>query len=413
MTYAETLEYLYKQLPMYQRIGHAAYKADLGNTNKLMQLLGHPYTSFPTIHVAGTNGKGSTSHLLASVLQESGFNVGLYTSPHLIDFRERIRVNGAMISEQSVVDFVENHRKDFESISLSFFEWSVGLAFEHFKNQKVDIAVVEVGMGGRLDSTNVITPILSVITNIGLDHTQYLGESLTQIAREKGGIIKPKVPVVIGQSHRETEGVFRKIALALDSSIVFADQQFPQMVPENPLGGDYQKENFQTVLIALEVLERHGWKIPKDAIQNGFFSVISNTGLRGRWEIIQQDPLVIADVAHNIDGLRSIVAQLNAFKWPKVHFVLGFVSDKEVGDILRLFPKIANYYLCQPNIPRAMPIERLKGLADQANIKYDSFETVQDAVHAAIGKAMKDDIVYVGGSTFVVADLLSMSATIK
>lgn len=407
MTYAETLTYLFQQLPMYQRIGQAAYKADLESTHALMQVLDHPHRAFKTIHVAGTNGKGSVSHLLASVMQEAGLKTGLYTSPHLVDFRERIRVNGAVIPQDDIIRFVGQYQNPFETLQLSFFEWSVGLAFEHFRQAEVDIAIVEVGMGGRLDSTNVITPELSIITNIGMDHSQFLGDNLTQIAREKGGIIKPGVPVVVGQSHRETEGIFRKLALVQDATIAFADQQFPMDVPPCPLKGNYQKENFQTALISIDQLRQRGMEISDEHIKEGFANVVSNTGLRGRWETLRTHPKVICDVGHNREGIEHIADQLANTPHHDMHLVLGFVSDKEVIDLLKLFPENTSLYLCQPSIPRAMPIDRLAGTADQIGLKFKSFKSVPEAYQAALSAAHTDDLVFVGGSTFVVADLLA------
>lgn len=391
---------------MYQRTGGAAYKADLNSTHELMELLDHPHQSFKTVHVGGTNGKGSVSHLLASILLEAGYKTGLYTSPHLVDFRERIRVNGAMISETNVLEFVQQHRDRFESMQLSFFEWSVGLAFDHFQKEQVDVAVIEVGMGGRLDSTNVIQPELSIITNIGMDHSQFLGESLTQIAREKAGIIKAKTPVIIGQSHRETEGVFRKTALALDAPISFADQQFPMDVPPSPLKGSYQAENFQVALISVEQLRNSGWNISDDVIRQGFASVMENTGLRGRWETLSVKPKVICDIGHNKEGISHIATQLQNTPHHDLHMVLGFVSDKEVGELLRMFPQASGLYLCQPAIPRAMPIDRLASIADQQGLTFQKFNDVQSAYQAALEAAHHDDLIFVGGSTFVVADLL-------
>lgn len=411
MTYTETLDYLFSQLPMYQRIGQAAYKADLNNTIQLMAMLDNPESKFKSIHVAGTNGKGSTSHLLASVFQEAGYKTGLYTSPHLIDFRERIRINGEMIGQEVVTAFVETYKAQFETLDLSFFEWTVGLAFHHFAEQKVDITIVEVGMGGRLDSTNVIIPELSIITNIGWDHAQFLGNSLDKIASEKAGIIKPSIPAVVGRSQRETEGVFRRIALANNATIVFADQQFPIDVPDNPLKGVYQTENFQTVLIALEQLKKQ-WKLNQDTIDCGFEHVIQNTSLQGRWQIISEQPKVVCDVAHNLDGIAAIVQQLKSEQFNSLHLVLGFVSDKNVEELLALFPTDAKLYLTQPSIPRAMPLDRLEQLADQNRMVYTRHETVQLALEAAKRVASVDDFIFVGGSTFVVADALASNQNI-
>lgn len=407
MTYSETLTYLFQQLPMYQRVGQAAYKADLNSTKQLMKLLGNPERELKCIHVAGTNGKGSVSHLLASILQEAGYGVGLYTSPHLVDFRERIRINGHMIPEEEVVSFVEKYRSQFEEIQLSFFEWTVGLAFSHFIEKKVDIAVIEVGMGGRLDSTNVVKPDLSVITNIGYDHTKFLGATLDKIATEKAGIIKRMVPVVVGRSQRETEGIFRSIALKLDAPIAFADQQFPAEVPATPLGGPYQSENHQTALIAVQELVKVGWNISTANINDGFANVLDNTKIRGRWELLQQNPNVICDVAHNQEGLQFVVDQLAKESFDQLHLVLGFVDDKNVSELLDLFPKKAKYYLSSPSIPRAFPLTDLSELATSKGITHGLYHPVFDGYKSALKAAQPGDLVFVGGSTFVVADLLA------
>ena len=406
MTYNDTLAYLFKQLPMYQRVGQAAYKADLTSTHRLMKLLGQPQKDLICIHIGGTNGKGSTSHLLASILQEAGYKTGLYTSPHLVDFRERIQINGHMISENEVVEFVEAYKEAFEAIDLSFFEWSVGLAFHHFKKEQVDVVVLEVGMGGRLDSTNVVDPVLSVITNIGMDHTQFLGDTAALIAREKAGIIKKNRPVVIGKSQRETEGIFRKIALEKDARITFADQQFPMDVPSTPLTGAYQDENFQTVLIACEELVALGWKIEEQHITRGFANVIKNTGLRGRWEVLQEAPRVICDVGHNKEGLGFSARQVVQENKGKLFLILGFVNDKNVDELLPLFPADATYLLTAPSIPRAMPITDLSETATRLGIKHDLYHGVSDAYASALKRAKKEDTIFIGGSTFVVADLL-------
>lgn len=406
MTYAQTLEYLFDKLPMYQRIGHAAYKANLNSTLALMDVLDHPERKFKSIHVGGTNGKGSTAHLLASVFQEAGYKTGLYTSPHLLDFRERIRINGQMIPEAEVVQFVQQYQSTFEPLSLSFFEWSVGLAFQYFAKEKVDISIVEVGMGGRLDSTNVIDPALSVITNIGMDHSQYLGDTIAKIATEKAGIIKPNTPVVIGKSQRDTESVFRKTALEKGAHIIFADQQFPADLPTCPLEGIYQSENFQTVLVSVDVLKQSGWNITESHINNGFLNVVKNTGLMGRWQTIQQNPKVICDVGHNTDGVSKIVEQLQQESAKNLHVILGFVSDKDVKSVLRLFPPTARYYLTQPSIPRAMHIDQLSRIADEIDLKFDCFQTPKLAFQEALRNASSNDLIFIGGSTFVVADFL-------
>lgn len=407
MTYPETLDYLFAQLPMYQRVGQAAYKADLASTHALMKVLDHPEEAFKSVHIGGTNGKGSSSHLLASIFQEAGYKTGLYTSPHLVDFRERIRINGEMIPQAEVTAFVEAFKDTFEPLQLSFFEWSVGLAFHHFRKEQVDIAIVEVGMGGRLDSTNVIVPELALITNIGMDHAQFLGDTLSKIAQEKAGIIKPNVPVVIGRSQRETEGVFRKTALGLDAPITFADQQFPMDLPSCPLKGGYQKENFQGVLVAVDCLVKQGWKIEEAHIEAGFEHVLENTGLRGRWEVLQSSPKVICDVGHNMEGIERLMSQLSAECEGQLHLVLGFVNDKHIGDILDLLPRDAKFYFCQANIPRALPIDRLQQAADEKRIEHQAFPEVWAAYQAAMAKSVANDTVFVGGSTFVVADLLA------
>ncbi len=406
MTYSDTLEYLFQQLPMYQRIGKAAYKADLDSTVQLITHLGNPEKKFKSIHVGGTNGKGSVAHLLASIFQEAGYKTGLYTSPHLVDFRERIRLNGEMISEESVMDFVVKNKVQFEKLELSFFEWTVGLAFDYFASQEVDIAIIEVGMGGRLDSTNVIYPELSIITNIGSDHSQFLGDTPAKIAMEKAGIIKPSISTLIGRSQRETEGVFRKIALQRNAPIAFADQEFPEASPASSLTGLYQNENFQTVLVACEKLTAIGWNLDKSSIENGFKNVLSNTGLRGRWETIQDNPKIICDVAHNTEGLEFVFNQLNQTPYHDLHLVLGFVNDKNVQDILPMIPKNAHVYLCEPDIPRAMRIDRLAQLATDIDLSFAQFNGVKDAVAAARKNAVSNDLIFVGGSTFVVADLL-------
>lgn len=392
---------------MYQREGKAAYKADLNNTWKLMDILEHPYKSFRSIHVAGTNGKGSTSHMLASVFQEAGYKVGLYTSPHLVDFRERVRINGEVISESYVVDFVTKNKLTFESINLSFFEWTVGLAFDYFANQKVDIAIVEVGMGGRLDSTNVLTPELSVITNIGLDHTQFLGDSREKIAGEKGGIIKPNIPVVIGQKDKETEMVFRNIADQKSAPITFAEDLNNLPNYESDLLGNYQRINQRTVLAAISILSSNGYSIDSEYISNGLKNVIKNTGLKGRWQVISESPLTICDTAHNEDGLSFVMNQLTSLEAKKIHFVIGMVNDKSIENALNLFPKTGKFYFCQAQIPRALNDQELYEKGNSIGLTGKPYGTVKNAYQAALKKADKTDVIYIGGSTFVVADFLA------
>ena len=405
MTYSETLTWLFSQLPMYQRIGNAAYRKDLHNIKALAEYLNHPEQKFKSIHVGGTNGKGSCSHMMASVLQEAGYKVGLYTSPHLKDFRERIRLNGKMISEHYVVNFVKTHKAFFESEQLSFFEMTVGLAFQYFADKNVDIAIIEVGMGGRLDATNIISPELSAITNIGLDHTKFLGDTLTKIAGEKAGIIKPKIPVVIGEKHSETEDVFRQTAKQNNSKIYFAED----IQLENydcDLKGLYQIQNQQTVLQALEVLKEKHWKISDESIKNGFSQVVKNTGLKGRWQVLSKNPLCIADTAHNMEGMSIVAEQLKSLTYVNLHLVMGFVNDKNVKKILQLLPQSAQYYFSAPQIPRAKLVEDLKRDLQDLAINKTYFSTLQEAFEAAKGQSTAKDVIFVGGSIFSVAELL-------
>ncbi len=391
---------------MYQRVGAVAYKKDLDNTLALAEHLGHPEKGFKNIHVAGTNGKGSVSHMLASVLQESGYRVGLYTSPHLKDFRERIKINGQLISKQKVTAFIKKNRPFFEIHTLSFFEMTVGLAFEYFNQEKVDIAIIEVGMGGRLDSTNIILPELCVITNIGMDHTAYLGNKLSLIAAEKAGIIKPYIPVIIGETQVETTSTFTTIASSRSSPIYFADQ-YEKNKYELDLKGNYQSKNAHTAVVALRVLDTMGsFKISEKAIQNGLKNVVANTSFSGRWHVLQQEPKVICDTAHNNEGLSYVIHQLNEEKYNQLHIVLGFVSDKNVDDILVMFPKTANYYYCKPAIPRGMEVSVLIEKATQAGLKGKGYPSVKKAYRVALKNSKSDDLVFVGGSTFVVAEII-------
>lgn len=407
MTYEEVIDFMFNSLPMYQRIGKAAYKADLETTELLDDHFSHPHKSFKTIHVAGTNGKGSVSHSIASVLQEAGYKTGLYTSPHLIDYRERIRVNGEMISKNFVCDFITNNKEYFNKLTPSFFEMSVALAFEYFKYCKVDIAVIEVGMGGRLDSTNIITPKLSIITNIGYDHTQFLGKTLEKIAIEKAGIIKPHIPLVIGETQIETKDVFLKIAKEKDSPIIFADQNKNETDYEFCLKGLYQKKNLRTILASLDILSKSEINISSENIENGLKNVVTNTGFRGRWEIISQKPLTICDTGHNKEGLTYTMDQLNKLKAKTLRIVLGFVSDKNVEDVLSLFPKDAEYYFTKASVPRAMDEKQVQEIAStKHNLKGNSFPDVMSAYTQALEDSSVDDIIFIGGSTFVVGDLL-------
>lgn len=425
MTYQQTLDYMFDKLPMYQRIGGAAYKADLKNTLELCHLLGNPEKGFPSVHVAGTNGKGSTSHMMASVLQESGYKTGLYTSPHLKDFRERIRINGRMIDHQAVIDFISEWKDQFEHIGLSFFEMTVGMAFDYFVKEKVDIAVIEVGMGGRLDSTNVITPLVSVITNIGLDHTKFLGDTLSAIATEKAGIIKPAVPVVIGETHPDTREVFQTRAEALQSPITFADQKWNivrraggELAAHHdsglsitgiglPLKGDYQMRNLTTVMEGVRVLNEYtSMKISATDLKRGLSGVLQNTGLQGRWQTICERPLTICDCGHNEDGIRQVLINIRQTPHKKLHFVFGMVNDKIRDAILQMLPKNAVYYFCKPDIPRGLDAEILAGDARRFGLTGEVYATVQLALEAAKYAAGDDDLIFVGGSIFVVAEVV-------
>ncbi|MHA7060221.1 bifunctional folylpolyglutamate synthase/dihydrofolate synthase [Aquimarina sp. M1] len=405
MDYQETLEWMFAQLPMYQRQGVSAYKIDLTNTVKLASYLGDPETKFKSIHVAGTNGKGSTSHMLASVLQESGYKVGLYTSPHLKDFRERIRINGKMVGKDYVVDFIEKHRAYLEANQLSFFEMTVGLAFKFFAESKVDIAVIEVGLGGRLDSTNIIHPEVSIITNIGLDHTKFLGNTLPEIALEKAGIIKKEIPVVIGRTTPETKKVFTEKAVSLQSDVFFA-VNYEGTIFNTDLKGDYQNENMKTVLQTISVLQEKEWNIRKEDIQKGLSKVVDNTGLLGRWQILQEHPKVICDTAHNKDGLLLVMKQLLQQEYRKLHIVVGVVDDKDLNDILPLFPKNATYYFSKPEIARGLNNEILQQEALKFSLKGRCYNSVKKAYNAALQEANSADLVFVGGSTFVVAEII-------
>ena len=390
---------------MYQRIGAAAYKVDVSNTLKLMAHLKEPQSSFKSVHVAGTNGKGSTSHMLASVFQDAGYKVGLYTSPHLKDFRERIKLNGKMIPEQKVVDFVENHRSFFEENQLSFFEMTVGLAFDYFKNEKVDIAIIEVGLGGRLDSTNVINPEVSVITNIGLDHTQFLGTTLAEIASEKAGIIKSKIPVVIGEAKPETTAVFIDKARKEKSPILFVEEEeLPEF--KTDLLGNYQIKNYKTAHATLGVLKQKGWGISNKNIENGFLNVAKNTGLQGRWQLLNKSPKVICDTAHNIEGLSLVLNQLKKEGFDQLHIVLGVVADKNLDAILPLFPRNATYYFCKPAVVRGLAVAKLQQKARAYELIGKSYVTVREAYKSAMTAAKAKDLIFIGGSTFVVAEIL-------
>jgi dihydrofolate synthase/folylpolyglutamate synthase len=406
MNYQETVDWMFNQLPMYQHQGASAYKKDLTNTLLLSEYLGNPEKNLKCIHVAGTNGKGSTSHLLASVLQEAGYKVGLYTSPHLKDFRERIKISGIEISEDFVCEFIANHKIFFETNALSFFEMTVGLAFDYFVKEKVDIAIIEVGMGGRLDSTNIITPLISVITNIGIDHTQFLGNTLASIATEKAGIIKPSKPVVIGEYTIETKAVFLTKAKECDSEIYLASDLIQQTYP-SALLGDYQVHNKKTVLQTLHVLQSHQeFQISEENIKAGFLNVIKNTGLQGRWQQLNEAPKVICDTAHNKHGLEIVMKQVQNTPFDHLHIVLGVVNDKDLDDVLPLFPKNATYYFCKPNIFRGLDALILQQKATEFGLVGKVYNSVSEAYEKALEEAHEKDFIYIGGSTFVVAEIV-------
>ncbi len=430
MNYSETIKWLYQQLPMFQRDGAAAYKADLNKTIAILKAIDNPQEGFKVIHVAGTNGKGSVSHFIASVLQESGYKTGLYTSPHLKDFRERIRINGKMIPEKDVVNFIEKNKDEIKNISPSFFEITVAMAYEYFKNENVDFAILETGMGGRLDSTNISNPILSIITNIGYDHTRFLGNTLEKIAYEKAGIIKDGIPVVIGRKQKETLPVFETVAGNKNTRLYFAEDHFELKqihTPssfikhydiwkddllyieniESPLGGDYQAENIATALQALDVLKES--KIIStgiNEIKEGIENTVDNTGIKGRWQVLNTNPVTIADTGHNEDGIRSNVTQLLQMDFNHLHIVLGIVSDKDYDGILSLLPGSATYYFCKADIPRAMDAEELKNKAEDFGLNGNFYPSVTHAYSSAINNAGANDLVFVGGSTFVVAEII-------
>ena len=406
MNYQETINWMFNQLPMYQLQGASAYKKDLTNAYLLANHLGNPEKNFKCIHVAGTNGKGSTSHMLASILQEAGYTVGLYTSPHLKDYRERIKINGNKISEDFVCDFTNTNKVFFEANDMSFFEMTVGLAFDYFAKEKVDIAIIEVGMGGRLDATNIISPLISVITNIGLDHTQFLGNTVEAIAFEKAGIIKPNIPVVIGEFTPETKPVFLAKAKENNSEIYFASD----LIQENYISdliGDYQIHNKKTVLQTIAILNsQKEFKISDNQIKSGLLNVKKNTGLEGRWQQIGESPKIICDTAHNKNGLEIVMKQIQKEKYDTLHIVLGVVNDKDLDEILPLFPKEAIYYFCKPNIPRGLDARILKEKAATFGLRGEVYNSVSESYKKALQNANKSDFIYVGGSTFVVAEIL-------
>ncbi|MGU9938607.1 bifunctional folylpolyglutamate synthase/dihydrofolate synthase [Empedobacter brevis] len=404
-TYQETINWLFTNLPMFQRVGASAMKTDLTNITALCEYLGNPQKKFKSVHIAGTNGKGSTSHMLASIFQEAGYKVGLTTSPHLKDFRERIRVNGVMVDEEFVINFVEKHEEKIIQQKASFFEIAIAMAFEYFAQQKVDIAIIETGLGGRLDSTNIILPELSIITNIGLDHTQFLGDTLDKIALEKAGIIKPNTAVVIGETTTETKSVFEQISKERNADVLFAEDKHFQDLPSD-LKGSYQIKNKRTVLTAIEQLQKQNWNISGENISNGLLNVVKNTSLRGRWDVLGHDPLIVADTAHNPHGLVEVSKQINEQAYNQLHLVLGFVNDKDVLSILKFFPKKATYYFCQPDVPRQYTIDELYKIIPEEIKDKHFFDTVDKALLAAKKNASENDMIYIGGSTFVVAEVI-------
>ena len=426
MNYQETLDYLFNALPMFQRVGASAYKADLTNTIALCIHLGNPQEQFKSIHVAGTNGKGSTSHSLASIFQAAGYKTGLYTSPHLKSFTERIRINGEEINKEDVVQFVATHKGFLDQLQPSFFEMTVGLAFWYFAKEEVDIAIIEVGMGGRLDSTNVISPELCVITNIGFDHTQFLGDTLPQIAGEKAGIIKEAVPVVVSHTQKEIQSVFLQKAASMQANLVFADQRWEVRKIreaafrkasytvkvgkeifdlEFDLQGDYQRFNLPGILESVEQLRQQGWKLTKQALQLGLAHVSEYTGLKGRWQILQTQPLTIADTGHNEAGILEVVNQLKNYTYSQLWMVIGMVNDKDISKVLELLPSDATYIFCQANLPRAMDAELLASKALEKGLSGQVIPKVTEAIEFARKNAGADDLIFIGGSTFVVAEI--------
>ena len=405
MTYQDTVNWMFYQLPMYQHKGKSAYKEDLSNTLKLSKHLNFPQQDFKSIHVAGTNGKGSTSHMLASVLQEAGYKVGLYTSPHLKDFRERIKINGKEVSKQFVIGFIKRNKQFFESNSLSFFEMTVGMAFDYFSKQKVDIAVVEVGLGGRLDSTNIITPEVSVITNIGIDHTQFLGNTLEAIAFEKGGVIKQNIPVVIGETQNKTKSVFEKLANKNNSKIVFADKEIIEGY-KSDLIGSYQVKNIKAAIQTIKELQQKGFKISESNIKKGLLNVVKNTGLMGRWQILSTKPKVVCDTGHNKEGLNYVINQLLKEIYKSLHIVFGVVNDKDLNSIIGLLPKNATYYFCKPSIPRGLDAKELKVFFNNFGLKGEAYNSVNEAYKTAFKNATENDLIFIGGSTFIVAEII-------
>ena len=406
MNYEDTVNWMFRQLPMYQNQGQTAYKADLSNSISLASHLGNPEKMFKSIHVGGTNGKGSTCHMIASVLQEAGLKVGLYTSPHISDFRERIKINGQPVSKEFVVDFIQSNLSYFQTHSLSFFEMTVGMAFKYFAEEQVDVAVIEVGLGGRLDSTNIIRPVLSVITNIGFDHMRFLGDTLEAIAGEKAGIIKQGVPVVIGETQVETERVFREKARTENAPIYFADQNTRKTDWTCDLKGEYQRLNLKTALEALRVWSLLEKKVDRDTIQRGLNNIVANTGLQGRYHVIEFNPKVVCDTAHNREGLSLVLEQIQSEKYNSLHIVVGTVNDKDLDRIVDLFPAGADYYFCRPDIERGLDANILRSKFIVNGLNGEVYNSVWEAFISAKKRAAPGDLIFVGGSTFVVAEVL-------
>jgi len=403
VTYEEAVEYLFSQLPMFHRIGAAAYKPDIGNISQLCEALGNPHLKFPVVHIAGSNGKGSTSHLTASVLMEAGYKVGLFTSPHLKDYRERIRVNGKKIDKTFVAEFVEHSKESWKNIEPSFFEITTALAFHYFAEQQVDIAVIEVGMGGRLDSTNIVQPIVTAITSISKDHTQFLGDTHELIAREKGGIIKQGIPLILGELPVEAKNEIEIIAQAKDSNIV--DSTILE-APKSALEGGYQLFNERTSFGIIKELQKLNWKISEEHIQTGFSKVLVNTHLMGRWQVIGDNPLTVAEVAHNEEGITFLVGKIKTLSFHKLHIVIGMVNDKDHSQVLSLLPKEAEYYFVQADIPRALPKEELQAKASDFMLKGNCYPNVHSGLEAAKAAGSKDDLIVITGSIFTVAEIL-------
>jgi dihydrofolate synthase/folylpolyglutamate synthase len=408
MDYQETLTYLYEQIPMFQRVGGSAYKEGLDNTLALDAHFGHPHRQFRTIHVGGTNGKGSVSHTLAAILQSAGYKTGLYTSPHLVDFRERIRINGTPISKEYVVDFVEQEHNFFEPLHPSFFELATAMAFKYFADEKVEVAIVEVGLGGRLDCTNIIVPDLSIITNISFDHVQFLGDTLAKIASEKAGIIKTNIPVVIGETTPETKPVFLAKANEVGTYIYFAEENGREDYPgvEYELKGIYQEKNKRTLVTALPLLNEAGYHIDEESVREGFAHVVELTGLMGRWQKLHDNPTLICDTGHNVGGISYVVEQLRQQKYHQLRIVIGMVNDKDISGILSLLPREARYYFTQANVNRALPANQLYELATKTGLIGRAYPDVKSAVKSAMQESLPDDFIFVGGSNFIVANLL-------